>query len=159
MELFWIAKSAIMWGKAISRQILLLAYNKLTKKNGALLSNFKSNVRRNIRKAEKSMLAIDVSQSLESVKNFYILNCVTRQRHGLPPQPFSFFKNIHKHLLMNGYGKVISARFKGKTIASAIFLGFSDWVIYKYGASDSRYQQLRPNNLIHYVGSHKTIFE
>ena len=113
-----------------------------------LFSSFKSNVRRNIRKAKKCGVSVDISKTIDSVKNFFKLNCLTRRRHGLPVQPFSFFKNIHRHIICNGYGVVVSAWYDMKIIASAIFFSFGDEVIYKYGASDYRYQHLRANNLV-----------
>ena len=40
------------------------------------------------------------------------------------------------------------ASHKGKNIASAVYFHFGDKAIYKYGASDKRYQNLRANNLV-----------
>ena len=45
-------------------------------------------------------------------------------------------------------GLTITARFRNKPVASAIFFYFADQVIYKFGASDLKYQNLRPNNLV-----------
>jgi len=40
------------------------------------------------------------------------------------------------------------ASHKGKNIASAVYFHFGDKAIYKYGASDRKYQHLRANNLV-----------
>lgn len=40
------------------------------------------------------------------------------------------------------------ASFKGTIIAGAIYFHFGEKAVYKYGASDVKYQQLRPNNLV-----------
>ena len=45
-------------------------------------------------------------------------------------------------------GLTITARYRNKLVASAIFFYFADQAIYKFGASDLKYQRLRPNNLV-----------
>ena len=45
----------------------------------------------NIKKALKEGVEVQLHNSFESVKSFFKLNCMTRKRHGLPPQPFKFF--------------------------------------------------------------------
>ena len=57
-----------------------------------MFARLESSVRRAIRKAEKSGVTVTVAQSLEAMKVFYALQCKTRKKHGLPPQPFVFFK-------------------------------------------------------------------
>lgn len=114
----------------------------------ALFSSFRDNNRRNINRAVKDGVAVRIEQSLDAVKTFFRLNCITRKRHGLPPQPYSFFKNIFTHVISKGNGIVVCARHDGKTIAASVFFHFGTSALYKYGASDLAYQNLRPNNLI-----------
>jgi len=64
----------------------------LTQNEKELLSCFRNSTKRNIKKAIKEGVAIDICNSLESVKAFCRLNCITRKHHGLPPQPYYFFK-------------------------------------------------------------------
>ena len=47
-----------------------------------------------------------------------------------------------------GFGTLLLARHEGRAVAGAVFLHFAGKAIYKYGASDRRYQELRPNNLV-----------
>jgi lipid II:glycine glycyltransferase (peptidoglycan interpeptide bridge formation enzyme) len=108
----------------------------------------KSPVRRAIRKAEKEGVRVEISQELSAVKSFYSLQCKARKKHGLPPQPFSFFKNIHKHVLAENHGIVVLARRKKTPVAGAIFFQFGDRAIYKFGASNETFQHLRGNNLV-----------
>src|SRR5262249_35848029 len=72
--------------------------------------SFQSSVRRAIRKAEKSQLAADVSGTWEAMADFYKLHVRTRRRHGLPPQPLSFFRNIHQEIIRAGLGFVVLAK-------------------------------------------------
>ena len=62
-------------------------------------SRFASSVRRAIRKGEKSALVTQMDCSRAAVLEFYELHVRTRRRHGIPPQPLSFFsKYSRKHL-------------------------------------------------------------
>jgi lipid II:glycine glycyltransferase (peptidoglycan interpeptide bridge formation enzyme) len=73
---------------------------------------------------------------------------MTRKEHGLPPQPYAFFKKIHEHVISKDHGIVMLASYRQRPIAGAIYFHFGSNAIYKYGASDRAYQQLRANNLI-----------
>lgn len=105
-------------------------------------------VRRAIRKAELQGVTVASSVELEFVRQFYRLLAFTRRRHGLPPQPFEFFENLHSEILSKGLGRVVMAHLGGRPIAGAIYLHSGRSVIYKYGASDERFQHVRGNNLV-----------
>ena len=111
-------------------------------------SNFKGNTKRNIRKSIKENVQVNISHSLDSVREFYKLNAITRKHHGLPQQPFFFFKNVHKHIIAKEKGVIVLASFEGSNIAGAVYFNFGRKAIYKYGASKRSYQNKRPNNLI-----------
>ena len=110
--------------------------------------NLRESHKRNIRKAQKAGVEVTVCDSLDSIEDFYRLNLITRKRHGLPSQPFSFFKNIHKFVIEEKHGILWIARYEEKVIAGALCVHFSDKAMYKYAASDKRYQHLRANNLV-----------
>ena len=113
-----------------------------------LFARFDSSVRRAIRKAEKCGLEIGISNSLEAVREYYSLHCKTRRHHGLPPQPFTFFLNIHRHVLSQNMGMIVSAKHQQRPVASAVFFHTGAEAIYKFGASDPAFQELRANNLV-----------
>ena len=114
----------------------------------AIFARFDSSVRRAIRKAEQSGLTIEFSQDLEAVRLFYGLLCKTRQRHGVPPQPFRFFQNIQRHVLKENKGRVILARQGRVPVAGAVFFNSGMTATYKFGASNEAFQHLRGNNLV-----------
>jgi hypothetical protein len=118
----------------------------------ALFAGMESTVRRGIRKAESGGVSVTMENSVEAVKIYYVLHCRTRQRHGVPPQPFRFFANIQKHVLQPGLGFIAIARVGEKPVASAIFFHHGGLALYKYGASNLDFQQLRPNNLLMWEG-------
>lgn len=113
-----------------------------------LFSQCESAVRWAVRKAELTELAITMAHDLDAVRTFHGLVCSTRKRQGLPPQPWAFFENIHRHALARGQGCVVLAYFKGQAVAGSLFLHFGKSAIFKFGASDARFHPLRPNNLV-----------
>jgi hypothetical protein len=113
-----------------------------------VFSNFHNNTKRNIRKAVWEGVVVKLYRSLESMNEFYRLHCVTRKKHGLPPQPYHYFVKIFEHVVSKNHGWVVLASHDNKNIAGAVFFHFGQKAIYKYGASDETYQHLRANNLI-----------
>jgi len=114
----------------------------------ALFNQLDSSVRRAVRKAEQSGLTVEFSTSLATMRDFYHLLGKTRQRHGVPPQPFRFFENIQHHVLAAGKGTLVLARQGSVPVAGAVYLHSGKTVIYKFGASDEAFQHLRGNNLV-----------
>jgi Acetyltransferase (GNAT) domain len=117
-----------------------------------ILGRFASPVRRAIRKAERSSVSAAVLRNRQAIVDFYRLHVQTRGRHGLPPQPASFFLNIYEHIIKTGLGFVVLAQQRSRPIAAAIFFRFGKNAIYKYGASDKKFQELRANNLVMWQG-------
>jgi lipid II:glycine glycyltransferase (peptidoglycan interpeptide bridge formation enzyme) len=113
-----------------------------------LFEKFDSAVQRAIRKSERAGVTVEISSSLEALRIFYDLHCRTRQKHRLPPQPFSFFECIHRHVLDQGLGFVALARSGGRPVSASVFFHLGTKAIYKFGASDEKAQQLRGNNLV-----------
>jgi CelD/BcsL family acetyltransferase involved in cellulose biosynthesis len=113
-----------------------------------VFAQFQDSTRRNIRKAEREGVRVELTTTPESLKAFYRLNGLTRKKHGLPPQPLSFFRALYDKIILPGKGKIFLAKVGEQIIAGAVFIEFGDQIIYKYGASDERYQALRANNLI-----------
>jgi Acetyltransferase (GNAT) domain len=117
-----------------------------------LFANLKSSIRTAIRKAEKTEMKVDFDPSLLAIKDYFDLHCRTRRRHGLPPQPYYFFENLHSRMIERNRGFVVTARKDGVPIASSIFLHSFGHAVYKFGASDERYQEFRGSNLIMWQG-------
>ncbi len=114
----------------------------------ALFAGIDSAGRRALRKAVQADLSVEFSQSLEAVREFYRLHCLTRKRHGVPPQPFVFFANIQRHVLAQNHGWIVLARHAGAFVAGAVYFHSGNKAVYKFGASDQKYLDLRCNNLV-----------
>ncbi len=120
----------------------------LSNREDQMFSRLESRVRRGVRKAERSHVQVKISQTMESVRAFYLLHCKTRRRHGLPPQSFSFFRSIFQHVLSKDLGFVVVGSYRDKPIAAAVFFHLGDKAIYKFGASETAFKRLCGNNLI-----------
>lgn len=113
-----------------------------------IYSKFRESTKRNIKKAAKLGVRVEISASGEALAEFRRLNYLTRRMHGLPPQPDQFFNNIHKYVLSENLGVVTLAAYEGRYIAGAVYFHLGDRAVYKYGASNRDYQEVRANNLV-----------
>ncbi len=104
--------------------------------------------RRAIRKAGSAGLRVVEANDQAAARLYYDLHCATRRRHGLPPQPYGFFAALQRHVLEASLGSILLV-FRDQTpVAGAIFLFWGARALYKFGASEQRFQALRPNNLL-----------
>ena len=100
----------------------------------------KSCVQRKIRRSEREGLAYEEGTSESQLAKFYHLLRLTRRRHGVPPHPLAWFRN-----LIDCLGKKVKihvASKDGRPISSILTLSFKKTIVYKYGCSDARYHNL-----------------
>jgi CelD/BcsL family acetyltransferase involved in cellulose biosynthesis len=98
-----------------------------------LFKGVKSDVRKDVRRAERSDLRFEVGRDGEMVSAYYRLHVMTRSTQGVPPQPFAWFRNLADcfgemldvHLLIRG----------GTPIAGLITILYRDQLMWKYSAS------------------------
>ena len=121
---------------------------KLSPDEGLMHSRLRESTARNIRKAQKEGVTVEICQSLRGVRDYYHLHCLTRKRQGVPPQPRAFFEKLHEHVISQGLGFTALARNGQAIVAGMICLHFGSNAVYKYGASDPDFQHLRANNLV-----------
>jgi hypothetical protein len=134
---------------AIPSSCVLKHVLELSKDEDLLLASFRKGTKSAIKKAiSDGKLQMITSESEDALKEFYRLNSITRKRHGLPPQPYYYFRKLYDVLISRGHGFIVLASFENRIIASGVFLHFGQQAVYKYGASDAEHQQLRPNNLV-----------
>ena len=120
----------------------------LTAGQEILYKNLSSNTKRNIKKAIREEVKVENLNSLSALEDFYMMNCATRKKHGLPPQPKKFFMNLFEYVIAKNKGFISIARYQGNTIAGAVYLLIGKKALYKFGASYLKFQNLRPNNLV-----------
>jgi hypothetical protein len=108
---------------------------------GTLFSNFhKSCIQRKIRRAEREGLEYEAGRSESDLRKFYHLLLLTRRRHGLPPQPLAWFRNLRD---LFGESFMIRVASKGGApIAAILTLLHKSTLVYKYGCSDAAFHRL-----------------
>ena len=106
-----------------------------------------SSARRGVAKARKGGLVAERHTSAWALSEFYRLHLRTRRRQGVPIQPRRFIMGL-EDLFRDGLGFVMLVRDGSSVTAAAVFLTFNGVLTYKYGASDERRLDARPNNLL-----------
>jgi hypothetical protein len=97
-------------------------------------------VQRKIKRADREDLVYESGRSEELLQKFRHLLLLTRRRHKLPPQPISWFRSIAHSLCEMMTIHVLS---KGNIpIASIVTLRYKKSLMYKYGCSDSQFNNL-----------------
>ena len=100
----------------------------------------KSCIQRKIHRAEREKLTYEEGRSEALLAKFYFLLILTRRRHGLPPQPLAWFRN-----LLSCLGDKILIRVASKgddPVASIVTISHKKSLVYKYGCSDARFNNL-----------------
>jgi len=100
----------------------------------------KSCIQRKVHRAEREGLTYAEGTSSRFVRQFYRLQVLTRRRHGLPPQPLTWFLNLR-----DSFGEAFKVRLvskDGQPIAGIVTLRYKQAMVYKYGASDSQFHNL-----------------
>ncbi len=104
-------------------------------------------IQRSIQKAKKHGITIRRSRHPDDLRRFYDLFVITRKRHGLPPVPFRFFRNIHRFLGPTGMQLFLAQR-DTQMVAGLMMLFFKDMAIIEYSADDETSRRIAPNQLL-----------
>jgi len=97
-------------------------------------------IQRKIQRAQREKLKYEEGRSASLLDAFYRLLVISRRRQGLPPQPKEWFRNLICWL-----GDKITIRIVSKNdqpIASILTLRHRQSLIYKYGCSDPKFNNL-----------------
>ncbi len=131
----------------------------LNKSENETFKSFSENTRRNIKKTAKSNVVVVIKNDIDGLNFFYKMFCVTRQKHGLPPQPIKFFKNIFEYIIKKGRGDIVLAKHNNQFIAGAVYFKFGEKILYKFGASYPVFNELKGNNAVMWFAIQKYINE
>lgn len=99
-----------------------------------------TSVRQMINRAEREGLTYEVGRSEELLQKFRGLLFLTRRRHRVPPQPAAWFRNLAT--MLGDRMRLHVASKDGVPAASILTLHFGQQIIYKYGCSDPRFNNL-----------------
>jgi Acetyltransferase (GNAT) domain len=106
----------------------------------------KNSTQRKIQRSEREGLLYREGSTEELLSHFYRLHTITRKRHSRPPQPWKWFVN-----LMDCLGASLKIRIASKgdrPIAAVITIRHKDTMVYKYGGSDLRFNNLGGMHLL-----------
>lgn len=127
-------------GFAISNRYFLHRLDLQPSEEMLFRSFHKDSVQRRIRRAEREHLSYEEGSSDALLNQFYKLLVITRRRQGVPPQPLKWFRSLIA--CMGSNLKIRLAR-KGDTpIASILTISDGRTMVYKYGCSDPRFNNL-----------------
>ncbi|MGH9679877.1 MAG: lipid II:glycine glycyltransferase FemX, partial [Candidatus Acidiferrales bacterium] len=106
-----------------------------------LLKSFhKNHIQRKIARAQKEELRIESGRSAKLLDDFYRLMIITRRRHGIPPQPVAWFRNVLDCL---GEQAAVRVAYQGDIPVASIFtINHAKTMVYKYGCSDGAYNSM-----------------
>jgi hypothetical protein len=100
----------------------------------------KDSIQRKIRRADREGVALKNGRSDALLLHFYDLMLMTRRRHRVPPQPFSWFRNLVA--CFGGRLSIRVAYIDKRPIAGILTLLHRKTLVYKYGCSDERFHNL-----------------
>lgn len=119
----------------------------------SLWSGIEGSARRAIRKAQRADVRVRLAEDDETLKAFFDLHLrIRKYKYGLLAQPFRFFENIWRRLIVAQQGTLMVAEHQGDIIAGVIFLRWKDTLIYKFSASDQNALNLRGTDLLIWEG-------
>ena len=110
--------------------------------------NIQKRTRKYIKAAEKTNLVIKSGNSNSFIRQYYQLQVLTRQRHGIPVQPRKFFDLLGERILENNLGKVLLVYHNDECIAGKVILYWNKTLTFKYSASKTAFWDLNPNHLL-----------
>lgn len=100
----------------------------------------KNHIQRKIARAGKEGLKIEIGRTAKLLDDFFRLMLITRRRHGIPPQPVAWFRNVLECL---GEQASIRVAYKGEIPVAGIFtLSRKKTMVYKYGCSDGAFNSM-----------------
>lgn len=110
--------------------------------------SYKYDIRQAVRNGVVCRAATDVSD----MREYYGLYVTTRMRHGLPPMPYSFFRNVWEVLWPAGMLHLFLALWEGHVIAGIVFLRHGSRMYALSNSSDARFLEKKPNHLLWWRG-------
>ena len=103
-----------------------------------IFSNFRSNIKSDIRKAEKNVNVVIEND----IKRFYEINTLTFQRQNMKIKySFEFLNKLHQEIQKRGCGRIYFAKDEEENIHSAIYIVWDKKsAYYMWGGGDTKYR-------------------
>jgi CelD/BcsL family acetyltransferase involved in cellulose biosynthesis len=107
----------------------------------------KSSKRRCAAKARKLGVSATQRRDAAAIDAFFGLHVLTRRRLGVPTQPKRLFSGLLP-IFEHDRGFVLLIEWEGQPIGAGVYLRHGSTLTYKYGASDPKHLDKRPNDLL-----------
>jgi CelD/BcsL family acetyltransferase involved in cellulose biosynthesis len=121
----------------------------VTRDPAVVWDSLHAGARRAIRKARSVGVTVETARDERDLRAFFELHLrVRKHKYHLLAQPYRFFEALWHGFLAPGNGVLQLARLGGEVIGGVLFLGWGDVLYYKFNASDPRYLDARPNDLV-----------
>ena len=102
----------------------------------------------NLKQAAKAGLTHRSLNAMDGIDIFYRLHSNVRKfKHGLLPQPYGFFRNIHDEFFPDD-GFVLVAEQGDRTVSAMLFIACGSTLYYKFSASALDALLVRPNHFL-----------
>ena len=117
------------------------------KSDEELLASFNQLWRRNLKKAEKSGVAVRLGDRAD-LAAFHEVYVETAKRDGFHPRPLSYFERYWDAFHPSERIRLYLAEVNGEVAASTIWIQVGTHAWYSYGASTTKHRDFRPSNAI-----------
>lgn len=114
------------------------------------------NVWRGIQKSKrkavkKALKQVDVKEvPLTDLDEFYNLYCDNMRQFGSPSYAKKYFKSFYQNLIKQKLGKIYGSYHQGKLVSALVGFCYKGRVHILIAISDSDFQELRPNDAMHW---------
>jgi serine/alanine adding enzyme len=105
------------------------------------------NVRTEVRQGLKKGIGVRPGADEADLEIFYDLYAPARQKHGVPPQPYSFFRSLWHHLRPR-YLDLLLAEYQGRPVGGLITLGAGRTLCAAYIGADEAYRSYRVHQVL-----------
>ncbi|GJQ59814.1 MAG: GNAT family N-acetyltransferase [Candidatus Scalindua sp. AMX11] len=125
----------------------------LTEDLETIFNNIHSSSRRAIRKAKKDGVSVRIASEESDLRAFFELHLkIRKDKYRLLAQSFCFLENIWRNFIVPGQGALMLTELENKIIGGVFYLKWKDRLYYKFNASLSDTQSMRPNDLLMWEG-------
>ena len=104
----------------------------------------KKAVRPTIPRSFKLGVTVRHGEGGADLREFYRMYCMTRRRHGIPPQPIRLFERIMEDLSGSPQARLYLAEFEGRSVGATIVIRYRGKTYLKYEVVDDAFRETRP---------------
>ena len=142
--------------KPISAKCSLLDLRGFNKEK--IWADYKKNIRRDVRKAQKSGVTIRGVDSREGIHLFYKLYLASMERNrAMAKYPLKWFESIYEIVTKKGLGAILVAELNHVTIAGVVLIYSPSSTHYFHNGSQYEYLKFCPNELLVYSSIEEAI--